>query len=102
MGEVWRGADERSGNRPQAIKRVLLGGATQEEAAERQARFERETRLLAALSHPHICNILDVVEEQGCAYLILELIEGARWRRSCWHAGHRGCRRLRCWSGRGS
>ena len=35
-------------------------------------RFEREARAVAALNHPHICQIYDV----GPDYLVMEYIEG--------------------------
>jgi serine/threonine protein kinase len=40
---------------------------------DRLRRFEQEARAIAALIHPHICQIYDV----GPAYLVLEYIEGA-------------------------
>ena len=35
-------------------------------------RFEREAQAIAALNHPHICQIYDV----GPNYLVMELIDG--------------------------
>jgi serine/threonine protein kinase len=69
MGEVYRAHDVRLG-RDVAIK-VL----PQELAADpdRVRRFEQEARAIAALNHPHICQIHDV----GPGYLVLEYIEGA-------------------------
>src|SRR5262252_905462 len=49
MGEVWKARDTRL-NRIVAIKR--LKGA-------HSARFEQEARAIAALNHPHICQIHD-------------------------------------------
>ena len=43
---------------------------------DRRARFERESRLLAALNHPHIAAIHSVEEIDGRLALILELVEG--------------------------
>ena len=40
---------------------------------DRVHRFEQEARAIAALNHPHICQIHDV----GPGYLVLEYIEGA-------------------------
>ena len=40
---------------------------------EHNARFEQEARAIAALNHPHICQIHDI----GPDYLVLEYIEGA-------------------------
>ena len=43
---------------------------------DRRARLERESRLLAALNHPHIAAIHSVEEIDGRLALILELVEG--------------------------
>ena len=43
---------------------------------ERLARFEREAKLLAALSHPNIAAIHGLEEAEGKRFLILELVEG--------------------------
>jgi eukaryotic-like serine/threonine-protein kinase len=61
MGEVWKARDTRL-DRIVAIKQ-LKGHA---------ARFEQEARAIAALNHPHICQIYDV----GPDYLVMEYIEG--------------------------
>ena len=63
MGEVWRARDPRV-DRVVAIKRV--------NAADR-VRFEQEARAIAALNHPHICQLYDA----GPDYLVLELLDGA-------------------------
>jgi serine/threonine protein kinase len=76
MGEVWRARDEHLAGRPRALKRVLLGGATSQERAERESWLKREASILASLSHPAICDIFDVLEDGGTWYLILEWIEG--------------------------
>jgi serine/threonine-protein kinase len=62
MGEVYRARDGRV-SRDVAIK----------VSAERFSdRFEIETRAIAALNHPNICQLYDV----GRDYLVMELIEG--------------------------
>ena len=43
---------------------------------ERVARFEREARLLATLSHQNIAGIYGFEETNGTRYLVLELVEG--------------------------
>src|SRR5262245_44927305 len=43
---------------------------------EAVARFLREARLVARLSHPNIMSIFDVGEDQGWQYLIFEFIPG--------------------------
>ena len=62
MGEVWKARDPRL-NRTVAIKRQKTAHST---------RFEKEARAIAALNHPHICQIYDV----GPDYLVMEYIEG--------------------------
>lgn len=62
MGEVWKARDTRL-NRIVAVKRLT---------GQHNERFEQEARAIAALNHPHICQIYDV----GADYLVLEYIEG--------------------------
>ena len=72
MGEVYEAKDTRLG-RTVAIK-VLP-----EELAhnpERRARFEREARTISQLSHPHVCILHDVGEEEGIHFLVMERLEG--------------------------
>jgi len=44
--------------------------------AELRARFEREARVLAALSHPNIVSLVDFGVEDGRAFLVMELLRG--------------------------
>ncbi|MDO8678353.1 MAG: protein kinase [Acidobacteriota bacterium] len=62
MGEVWKARDTRLG-RLVAIKRLTSAHTD---------RFEQEARAIAALNHPHICQIHDI----GPDYLVLEYLEG--------------------------
>src|SRR4029453_8433123 len=43
---------------------------------ERRQRFEREARAISSLSHPHICALYDVGQQDGLDYLVMEYIEG--------------------------
>jgi eukaryotic-like serine/threonine-protein kinase len=63
MGEVWKARDMRL-NRIVAVKRLK---------GEHSTRFEQEARAIAALNHPHICQIYDV----GPDYLVMEYVDGA-------------------------
>jgi eukaryotic-like serine/threonine-protein kinase len=62
MGEVWKARDTRL-NRIVAIKQSHIRFSE---------RFEREAHAIAALNHPHICQIYDV----GPDYLVMEYVEG--------------------------
>ncbi|MCB0965440.1 MAG: serine/threonine protein kinase [Ilumatobacter sp.] len=67
MATVWRADDHRLGRRV-AVKRPNDVGDV--------ARFEREARAAARISHPHVVRIYDVdVDEQG-PYLVMELVDG--------------------------
>ncbi len=72
MGEVYRARDPRLG-RDVAIKALPDEFARD---AERLARFEREARLLATLSHPNVAGIHGVEEVGEHRYLVLEFVEG--------------------------
>jgi serine/threonine-protein kinase len=74
MGEVWKARDLRL-NRIVAVKRLI---------GRRSERFKQEARTIAALNHPHICQIYDV----GADYLVLEYIEG-RTLADCLRSGAR-------------
>ena len=76
MGEVWRARDGRLG-REVAIKTLPEALAGDPDA---RARFSREARAIAALSHPNVLAIFDVGEEAGVAYAVTELLEGANLR----------------------
>src|SRR5260221_670355 len=68
MGEVYRARDARLG-RDVAIKVLPQAFATH---PDRLRRFEDEARAVAALNHPHICQIYDI----GPGYLVLEYVDG--------------------------
>jgi Tol biopolymer transport system component len=72
MGEVFRARDPRL-ERDVAIKALPAAFAGD---AERLARFEREAKLLASLSHANIAGIHGLEEAGGAHYLALELVEG--------------------------
>ncbi|GAA4054685.1 hypothetical protein GCM10022214_02030 [Actinomadura miaoliensis] len=75
MGQVWRGEDVRL-ERVVAVKVLLphlLHGQAREQAL---ARFEREGRAAARLSHRNIAAVHDVGEYNGQPYLVLEYLHG--------------------------
>jgi eukaryotic-like serine/threonine-protein kinase len=61
-GEVWKARDTR-------LDRIVALKISKQEFSER---FEREARAVAALNHPHICQIYDI----GPNYLVMEYVDG--------------------------
>ncbi len=72
MGEVWRARDTRL-RRDVAIK-VLPDSLAADPVA--RARFDREARAVAALSHPNILDLHDVGTQAGISWAVTELLEG--------------------------
>lgn len=73
MGEVYR-AEHRLLKRPCAIKLIRPGSAADERAI---ARFEREVRATARLSHWHTVEVYDYGRtEDGAFYYVMELLRG--------------------------
>lgn len=72
MGEVYRARDTRL-ERDVAVK-ILPEHLAQNPSA--LARFEREAKALAALSHPNILAIHDFGTDNGVSYAVMELLKG--------------------------
>ena len=72
MGEVYRARDTRL-RRTVAVK--VASDAVNTDPQVR-ARFQREARAIAALNHPHICAIHDVVSLEGHELIVMEYVEG--------------------------
>src|SRR6266567_4516296 len=72
MGEVYKARDTRL-ERTVAIK-VLPSRLSS--SLEVRQRFEREAKTISALSHPHVCALYDVGNQDGVEYLVMEYLEG--------------------------
>jgi TolB-like protein/tetratricopeptide (TPR) repeat protein len=72
MGEVYRARDKKL-DRDVAVKVLPQAVAADPDAL---ARFEREAKAVAALSHPNILAIHDFGTQEGTAYAVMELLEG--------------------------
>jgi Tol biopolymer transport system component len=72
MGEVYRARDARLG-RDVALKILRADIVTD---PDRRARFEREAKTVAALSHPNIVTLYEVGNAEGVEYTVSELVEG--------------------------
>ena len=62
MGQVWKARDSR-------LDRIVAIKVSSKQFSER---FESEAHAVAALNHPHICQLYDV----GPDYLVMEFVEG--------------------------
>src|ERR1051325_1192575 len=76
MGEVYQARDPRLG-RDIAIKVLTQDSARDADAI---ARFEREARAIAALSHPNVLSIFDFGREDETLFVVTELLEGTTLR----------------------
>ena len=72
MGVVYEAVDLRLG-RPVALKFLPEELAGDPEATRR---LEREARTIASLSHPHICSVYDIEEDEGGTFIVMERLEG--------------------------
>jgi eukaryotic-like serine/threonine-protein kinase len=72
MGEVYRAKDTRL-ERTVAVK-VLPAHLSS--SVESRQRFEREAKTISQLSHPHICALYDVGNQDGVEFLVMEFLEG--------------------------
>src|SRR5439155_19726027 len=44
--------------------------------SQSRERLEREAKAISSLSHPHICPLYDVGQQDGVDYLVMEFLEG--------------------------
>src|SRR5713101_1330202 len=72
MGEVYRARDTRL-DRDVAVK--VLPASLSSDLSLRQ-RLEREAKAVSKLSHPHICALHDIGQQDGVDFLVMELVEG--------------------------
>lgn len=74
MGTVYRAVDPLI-EREVAIK-TLLPNLPEEVMAEVRERFLREAKSAGRMNHPHVVTIFDVGEQDGVAYMAMEILQG--------------------------
>ena len=72
MGVVYSAIEQRL-QRPVALKLIAPHHAADHEFRER---FERESRLAAAIDHPNVIPVYGAGEEDGRPYLVMRLVQG--------------------------
>lgn len=76
MGVVWSGRDEVL-HRRVAVKELRHGwGSSDRTVAQGRERSLREARAAAALDHPGIVGVYDIVEHDGRPWIVMELVTG--------------------------
>ena len=73
---VYGGLDLRT-RRPVAVKSLRT---EHDDDPETRARFRREARLLAFLSHPNVVRVYDFVEDQEATWVVMERVTGSSLR----------------------
>lgn len=63
--------------RDDATSRVTIGTGNQRALAEKfRGKFIREAQMIAGMDNPHIVRVLDVFEENGTAYYVMDYLPG--------------------------
>src|SRR5262245_38668913 len=74
MGEVYRARDTRL-DRTVAIK--VLSTEVVNRTGRAVERFRQEARAVARITHPNICTLHDLGEDQSSIFLVMEYVDGA-------------------------
>jgi serine/threonine protein kinase len=87
MGRVWL-ADDELLDRPVAVKQLVLNGLEPAQMrAQAWACALREARAAARVDHTGAVGIYDVVQEEGCPWIVMELLPGRTLRQTLKEAG---------------
>ena len=86
MGDVYLARDTR-------LDRTVAIKAVRDELSQdlaRRLRVEQEARIVAQLTHPHICTLHDIVQDGVHAYLVMEALDGGTLASRLLRAGRKG------------
>jgi serine/threonine protein kinase len=72
MAAVWAGTNEHTGKRV-ALKVILLSLST---TRETQILFRSEALAASRVNHPNVVTVFDVIEHEGMACIVMELLDG--------------------------
>ncbi|HVE68519.1 MAG TPA: serine/threonine-protein kinase, partial [Solirubrobacteraceae bacterium] len=86
MGVIYRATDLRL-HRPVALKLIAADRARDESF---RVRFERESRLTAAIEHPNVIPVYGAGEEDGLLYLVMRWVTGTDLRELLGREGRLG------------
>lgn len=74
MGRVYQARDDRTGS--EVALKILAPAQTSRDPEEAVARFMRECKAMAALSHPHVVRLYGSGQHEGFHYVSMEYIDG--------------------------
>jgi eukaryotic-like serine/threonine-protein kinase len=72
MAAVWAGTNQHTGKQV-ALKVILLSLANKGEA---QSLFRSEALAASRVNHPNVVTVFDVIEHEGMACIVMELLDG--------------------------
>ena len=74
MGVVWQARDELLSRDVAAKEMIWPPSLTDQERKAVCRRATREAQVAARLNHPNVVRVFDIVEEDGCPWIVMELL----------------------------
>ncbi|HEX5071224.1 MAG TPA: serine/threonine-protein kinase [Vicinamibacterales bacterium] len=75
MGSVYRAVADAEPDQPREVALKILDAPT----ADAQARLRAESGALARVNHAGVASVYELIEEDGCLALAMELVRGQTW-----------------------
>lgn len=76
MGAVYKAGDQRFPGKIWAIKEMSESNIAPHERQSAIANFQREAQLLGILQHTNLPQVVDVFEDNGRQYMVMEFVDG--------------------------